>query len=215
MSPVHNIKRQIAVGEGSTLDFKQTISDAPKIAKTLVAFANNKGGTLLIGVRDNGSLVGIRSEDEKYMLELAGSSYCKPAIAVNFKEHEIEGKTIIEAKISEGFNKPYYAKDNDGKWWVYNRVSDKSLLASAVMFQVIKRKNPGAATLLKYSYLESRILNHLKLSPNASLNDLVHLLNVKRHRVIHSLAKLIYFDLIAVSFNQKQETYALSQGGYI
>ncbi len=210
MSPVHSIKRQIAVGEGSTLDFKQTISDAPKIAKTLVAFANHKGGTLLIGVRDNGSLAGIRSEDEKYMLELAGHAYCRPAIDVNFREYEIDGKTIIEAKVSEGSDKPYYAKDTDGKWWVYNRVSDKSLLASAVMFQVIKRKNQHSHTVLKYSYLESRILDQLRLTPNIGLVELVAILNVKKPRVIHSLAKLIYFDLIVVSYHQKNETYALS-----
>ncbi|MDI1234393.1 MAG: ATP-binding protein [bacterium] len=210
MAPLHSIKKLIATGEGSKLDFKQTISDAPKIAKTLVAFANNKGGTLLIGVRDNGSLAGIRSEDEKYMLELAGHLYCKPSIDVNFKEHEIEGKTIIEATIPEGFQKPYYAKDTEGKWWVYNRVSDKSLLASAVMFQVIKRKNGNANTVLKYSFLENQILSYLKLSPNATLHELVHALNVKKHRIVHSLGKLIYFELIAVGFMNKQETYSLS-----
>lgn len=210
MSPVHSIKRQIAVGEGSTLDFKQTISDASKIAKTLVAFANNKGGTLLIGVRDNGSLVGIESEDEKYMLELAATMYCKPAINVEMKEFEIEGKTIVEARVREGEEKPYYAKDADGKWWVYNRVSDKSVLASAVMFEVIRRKGHQARTLLKYSYLESQILKFLELSPNANLIELVSALKVKRQRVIHSLAKLIYFDLISVSSNNKQETYSLN-----
>ena len=57
---LHKITRLIAGGESETLDFKQTISDASKIAKTLVAFANNKGGTLLIGVRDNGSISGIQ-----------------------------------------------------------------------------------------------------------------------------------------------------------
>ncbi len=209
MSPVHSIKKLIVTGEGSTLDFKQTISDAPKIAKTLVAFANHKGGTLLIGVRDNGSLAGIRSEDEKYMLELAGSYYCKPAINVNFKEHEIEGKTIIEAKINEGFDKPYYAKDTEGKWWVYNRVRDRSLLASAVMFQVIKRKNQNTHTILKYSFLETQLLNLLKLKPAISLNELVFELKVKKHRVIHSLAKLIYFNLVDVNFDQKLESYSL------
>lgn len=213
MAPVHSIKKLIATGEGSTLDFKQTISDAPKIAKTLVAFANNKGGTLLVGVRDNGSLAGIKSEDEKYMLELAGHMYCRPAIDVNFREYEIDGKTIIEATIPEGFNKPYYARDTEGKWWVYNRVSDKSLLASAVMFQVIKRKNANATTVLKYSFLENQILNHLKSVPNSTLQELVHALNVKKHRIVHSLGKLIYFNLITVGFINKQETYALSPTG--
>ena len=211
MSPVHNIKKLIVTGEGSTLDFKQTISDAPKIAKTLVAFANHRGGTLLIGVRDNGSLSGIRSEDEKYMLELAGNLYCKPAINVNFIEHEIEGKTIIEAKIQEGKDKPYFAKDTEGRWLVYHRMKDKSLLASAVMFQVIKRKSHLSNTTLSYSYLETQILKHLAKTPDCTLNDLIQTLDIKRHRIVHSLAKLIYFKVINVHFLQKQETYYLPQ----
>ena len=75
-----NIKKYLIDGEGETLDYKQEISSAYKIAKTMVSFANHKGGVLLVGVRDNRTIAGIRSEDEKYMLDLAASFYCKPEI---------------------------------------------------------------------------------------------------------------------------------------
>ena len=57
----------IAEGEHQQQDFKFEISDARKIAKTLSAFANTEGGRLLIGVKDNGRIAGIRSEEEKYI----------------------------------------------------------------------------------------------------------------------------------------------------
>ncbi|MBU3926523.1 MAG: ATP-binding protein, partial [Bacteroidetes bacterium] len=56
---LHHIKRLINEGEHQHLDFKFEISDAAKIARSLVEFANTEGGTLLIGVNDNGSLIGI------------------------------------------------------------------------------------------------------------------------------------------------------------
>ena len=56
----------IAEGEHQQQDFKFEISDARKIAKTLSAFANTDGGRLLIGVKDNGKIEGVRSEEEKY-----------------------------------------------------------------------------------------------------------------------------------------------------
>ena len=59
----------IAEGEHQQQDFKFEISDARKIAKTLSAFANTDGGRLLIGVKDNGRIAGVRSEEEKYMIE--------------------------------------------------------------------------------------------------------------------------------------------------
>ena len=51
----------IAQGEGVRLEFKRSISAAHRIARTLVAFANTSGGTLLIGVADNGTIVGVSS----------------------------------------------------------------------------------------------------------------------------------------------------------
>ena len=209
MKMLHKITRLIANGESETLDFKQTISDASKIARTLVAFANHKGGTLLIGVRDNGSISGIRSEDEKYMLELAGTFYCNPKIQVTYTEHEIDHKTVIEARIEEGHEKPYYAKAEDGKWWVYHRVNDKSLQASPVMFQVLKKRNRSHPALSSYSFLESEILKTLRNKPRLTVNDLIDILKIKKNRIIYSLAKLIHFDLIEVDYKQKLEYYTL------
>ena len=67
-----NIRKLILEGEGTTLDFKNTITSCEKIAKTMVSYANNKGGKLLIGVADDGRIVGVKSEDEeKYMINKA------------------------------------------------------------------------------------------------------------------------------------------------
>jgi hypothetical protein len=66
----HYIKSKILEGEHQQLDFKFEISDSRKIARTLVAFSNTDGGTLLIGVKDNGKIAGVRSEEEFYMVQL-------------------------------------------------------------------------------------------------------------------------------------------------
>ena len=68
----------IAEGEHQQQDFKFEISDARKIAKTLSAFANTDGGKLLIGVKDNGKIAGVRSDEEQYMIEAAAGLYCSP-----------------------------------------------------------------------------------------------------------------------------------------
>ena len=81
-----HILKMLIRGEDETLDFKQTISSASKISKTMCAFANHKGGTLLVGIRDNKTVAGIESEDEKYMLDLAASFFCKPEIHIELTE---------------------------------------------------------------------------------------------------------------------------------
>ena len=75
MKKQHYIKELISQGEGVHLDFKFEISDAQKIARSLVAFANTSGGKLLIGVNDNGVIKGVLSEEEYYMIENASLNY--------------------------------------------------------------------------------------------------------------------------------------------
>ncbi len=76
----------IAMGENQQLDFKFEINDVRKIAKTLVAFSNTDGGKILIGVKDNGKIAGVRSEEEYYMIETAANIYCKPEINFQLKK---------------------------------------------------------------------------------------------------------------------------------
>ena len=86
----------IREGEHSEQDFKYRISDARKIARTLSAFANTTGGRLLVGVRDNGSIAGVKDEDDIYMLESASEVFLKPALKLEVWAHEIEGKNVWE-----------------------------------------------------------------------------------------------------------------------
>ena len=92
----------IREGEHGEQDFKYRISDARKIARTLSAFANTAGGRLLVGVRDNGSIAGVKDEDDIYMLESASEVFLKPALKLEVWAHEIDGKTVWEIEISEG-----------------------------------------------------------------------------------------------------------------
>ena len=91
----------IAEGEHQQQDFKFEISDARKIAKSLSAFANTDGGRLLIGVKDNGRIAGVRSEEEKYMIEAAAQLYCIPEVEYTLQTFIVEGKQVLVATIEE------------------------------------------------------------------------------------------------------------------
>lgn len=208
--PLHPILLLIAKGEGETLDFKKTISSAAKIAKTMAAFANHKGGTLLVGVNDNKTISGVKSEDEKYMLELAAAFYCKPEVKLELTEWELGNKTVIEAKISEGKVKPYYAKDEDGKWWVYVRVKDQSLLASKVVVDVLKRQSAKQNTLITYTKHEQSLLHYLDKNHKITLKQLCKLLNISRWRAQRMLINLVSAGVIRNHTTEKEEFFTLS-----
>ena len=87
MNSKNYIYQLIEAGEHQQQDFKFEISDARKIAKTLSAFSNTDGGRLLVGVKDNGKIAGIRSEEEIYMIEAAAKLYCHPQIDCQMNVH--------------------------------------------------------------------------------------------------------------------------------
>ena len=77
----NHIEELIEQGENQHLDFKFAVNDSRKIARSMVAFANSEGGTLLIGVKDNGSIAGVRTEEELHMVETAAALFTRPEVS--------------------------------------------------------------------------------------------------------------------------------------
>lgn len=208
MPPKH-IYQLIAAGENETLDFKKTITSVSKIAKTMVSFANHKGGKLLVGVNDNKTVSGVRSEEEKYMLDMAAGFYCKPPIEIDMEEVDYDGKTILEVNIPEGVSKPYYAKDEEGKWWAYIRVKDQSLLASKIVVDVMRRNSSQTPTLINYSSKEQGVLDYLNKNDRITLKEVCKLLNISRWRAQRMLVNLVSVGAVKVHTTEKTEFYTL------
>lgn len=207
--PVDRIKQLIFIGENEQLDFKQTIADAYKIAKTISAFANANGGRLLIGVKDNKSICGIKTDEEKYMIDMAATMYCKPAVAIEYIEHEIEKKTILECIVIESETKPVFALDIEKKWTIYCRENDKTHKAGLITFEILKQNNFLKAPASRYSNLESDIIKILNLKEKNSLKDLLELSNFKKRTLIKCLVNLVKLNLVKINHHNEIEYFSL------
>ncbi|WP_461790761.1 AlbA family DNA-binding domain-containing protein [Pedobacter sp.] len=209
-----NIKRLILEGENVSLDFKKTISKADKIAKTLVAFANNKGGKLLIGVADDGSIKGVKAEEEeKYMINKAAHQYCKPALEPRFEEYLVDDKLVLVAEIPKSDMKPHYALDENGKWWVYFRVQDKTVLASKILIEVLKRDSAAEGTLIQYSEQEKLLLNYLNSHGRITLKEFSKLTRSAYKKAQKIIVNLILSGIILPHITEKEEYYILANLG--
>lgn len=181
------ITKLIQQGEHQTQDFKYCISDSRKIARSLVAFANTDGGRLLIGVKDNGRIAGVRSEEEYYMVESAAKMYSNPPISFTTKQHHIEGKTVLEVIVEPSPEKPHFARDEDGKWWAYFRIDDENRLANKVMIEVWKRQKSTDGILINYSDDEKMLLDYLEKNEKISVSKysrIAHLTYKKAEEII-------------------------------
>jgi len=203
-----NLKKLIFEGEGVTLDFKKTITSCEKIARTMVSFANNKGGRLLIGVADDGTIKGVKSEDEeRYMITKAAHLYAKPALEPIFEEVYIDDKLVLVVDTPESLIKPHFALADDGKWWVYVRVKDKSVLASKIVVDVLKRSAENEGVLIEYSSKEKALLEYLDKTARITIKECCDLLKIGRRRAQRLLVDLILSGIIRINTTEKEEFY--------
>lgn len=201
----------IAEGEHQQQDFKFEISDACKIAKTLSAFANTEGGRLLIGVKDNGRIAGVRSEEEKYMIEAAAELYCSPTVNYSMQTHQVEGRTILIVQIEESDQKPIYAKDESGKHLAYLRIKDENILATPVHLRVWQQSGNPLGELIEYTEREHLLLNLLKENDQLSLNRYCRLAHISRRAAEHLLAKFIRYDIVEAVFEGHKFHFRLKE----
>lgn len=130
------ISSLLLMHEGERLDFKQSINNAEKIAKTLVAFANTSGGKLLVGISDQKKITGIDEHEEIYMIDKAAREFCHPPIQVDYtlylheefnqKDEEPLEKHILEATVHKS-DQRHFVKNKEGQPVYYIRVMDRSL----------------------------------------------------------------------------------------
>lgn len=205
------IKNLIAEGEGQRLDFKYHIASAAKIAKTLVAFANTDGGTLLIGVKDNGNIIGVESEEEIFMIEMAAEQYCKPKVNIEMSSWEVDGKIVLEVYVLPSAEKPHYAKDETGKWWVYVRRADENLLANKVWIEVYKRKKQKINTHIRYEKPEKFLLNYLSENEEITFNDFYRLAKIPPKIAETVLVNLVSVGLIKNNITSKKNFFSLKE----
>ncbi len=191
------LQELIAQGESNSLEFKSTIDSAVKIAKTLVAFANTSGGTLLIGVADDGKVCGIASEGEEMgKIEEASDVHCQPPLPVSYKVESLGSKKILRLLIAESDNKPHTVQEPDGKQTIYVRMADKSVPTG----KLTGKKLAQTATepdkkLLQSAHVKS-VLKYLKANDNITPKRFAKLLNISERRATKLLMDLVNGDVL-------------------
>ena len=191
----------IAQGEHQQQDFKYEISDARKIARTLSAFANTDGGRLLIGVKDNGKIAGVRSDEEIYMVEAAAAMHCVPPVECHMTIHRVEGHNVVIAEVEPSAERPVRARLDDDSLCAFMRIADENIVASPVQMALWREESRDGGELLSFTEREHALLQLLANAPEPlTLNRFSRLGRLPRHRAVKLLAQFIRFGLVEQQF---------------
>jgi ATP-dependent DNA helicase RecG len=118
--------------ESNTVELKREFPRNTQILKTVVAFCNTYGGKIIIGVADDGEVVGVSEIDlEESMSSLEQSIFdnCAPTIIPRIYVQRFESKALIVIEISEGMNKPYYLRSEGIERGTFIRLNKHTMQA--------------------------------------------------------------------------------------
>jgi predicted HTH transcriptional regulator len=211
----------IELGETDTVEFKRKFSGFEKIAKEMIALANTRGGYLLVGVDDDGTVVGVDSE--KSEIDLITSSaefYSDPPIETDIDIVDIDGYDVIAVRIPESRTKPHHLvpspSESNGQadardTRVYIRQGEKSVMASREVARVLAATQPEAPPLvLEIGNIERTLFEHLERHERITLKEFRNLVNISERRASRSLVRLVRAGLIRIFTGSGDDYYTLS-----
>ena len=207
----NHIHKLIEEGEHQMLDFKFEISDSKKIARTLVAFANTDGGRLLIGVKDNGAISGIRSEEEKHMIQTASEMYCIPNVNFQAKEWNINGKTVLEIIVPKSKYHKHKAPDHNNIYKVYIRVKDQNILADGILLKIWKYQNNKQEVRVTFTESEMFLLKYLNDNKRITLKEFMKAAKISKKEAEKTLVNFTLINMLKLEITEKVIFFSLSE----
>lgn len=215
-----DVLRLIEEGEGFEIEFKRKVSTPEKIAKTLVAFANTRGGHILFGVGDDGAIIGVESEkSEVELIDRAGTLYCDPPIHPQIEIVPFDGMDVIVVYVPESHHKPHLFTGNvngdapDSEMTrAYIRVNDKTVMASKEVVRILRSERPDSRPIkIEIGENEKRLFRFLEENERITVAEFARLVNISERRASRILVMLVRAGVVRIHTMEKRDFYTLAQ----
>lgn len=210
---LYQLESYVDQGEGLRLEFKVKLPEPEKLMREAVALANTKGGLLLIGVDDDGEILGVRDSHE---VEEAFHKWAMERVVPTL-EYTIEKvpltrkRSVIAIKIPKSKRKPHTVRnpDQDKKGIAYIRVDDKSMRASREMYFVMLR---GEDKDVKFEFgeKEHKLMKYLEIHPHITLKEFSKLTGLKPWQSSKTLVLLVRANVLRIQPHEVADRFLLA-----
>ena len=216
-----DVNRLIEEGEGPQIEFKRKVTSPEKVARAMIAFANTKGGHILFGVDDDGTVVGVESEkSEVEFIRQAGKEFCILEIEPAIDIVAFDGKDVIVAYVAESHDKPHYfagpgngngAIEQGDETKVFIRVNDKTIMASREVVKILRDERPDAPPMkIEFGENERRLFRFLDREEKITAKEFSRLVNISEQRASRILVSLVRAGVLWIHTMEKQDFFTLS-----
>jgi predicted HTH transcriptional regulator len=211
----YQLQQLVAQGEGLQLEFKRKANHPDKIVKEVVAFANTKGGKLLIGVDDDKSIVGLKyANEDEFVLKQAIDKHCKPAVQYTIERVLVApNRIVLVFDIQAHTQKPVFVIYNFERQTgvAYIRVADQSLQASREMRQILRGIAEERTIAFTYSAKEQVLLRYLAQHPQIDVQTYAQIAQLSMKEAAMVLVDLTIAKVLTVQPEEMKDWFMMNK----
>lgn len=205
-----DLKSLVRIGEGYHLEFKRRVSTPERIAREAIAFANTWGGTILIGVGDDGALLGVKDvEEELYDLERALTIFSKPAIAFTCRTITIgPRREVIVIEIPESSHKPHFLNVNGSMGpAAFIRIDDQTVAASDEVVALLACEGDPVGARFEFGDRELLLLRFLEEYHRITVAQFARLADIPISDASEIIVLLTRANILQVQPSEKEDVF--------
>ncbi len=198
----------VAGGEGQHLEFKRKAAFPDKVVRELIAFANSGGGTLLVGVDDNGKLAGLKYPEEEWLVIEKELKHCRPLLPIVHQIIRIDAKRfILQINVEASPQRPHYYVNGSTKV-SFVREGDQSLRASREMVEVIRRLKSSRGIRFPYGPAEQEAIRFLDTNPGITVAEFASRTGLNRFAASRKLIRLAVASVLRITPTEKGDIFS-------
>jgi len=210
-----DVKRLAAMGEGKYLEFKNRVPKAERIAREVIALANTDGGKVLVGVDDDGTVLGVKdAQEEFYALQTALDDRILPPVDLGFEPVRISRtREVLVVHVPASGDRPHVLRPDrrpDGslpKQRAFVRVDDQSVEASREAVALMKAERRGEAVTFTFGDAERKLLQYLERHERITVREYARMNRLPPWKASKALVTLARAGIVALHPREGGDDY--------
>ncbi|WP_412067310.1 helix-turn-helix domain-containing protein [Rubrivirga sp. IMCC43871] len=201
-----DLRRLAAMGEGRHLEFKNRVPRPERIAREVIALANTAGGKVLLGVDDDGTVIGVKdAQEEFFALQQALADRILPPVDLGFEPVRVSRtREALVVHVPASPDRPHVLKPDrrpDGtlpKQRAFVRVADQSVEASKEAVALMRAEARGDAVTFTFGEPERKLLAYLERHERITVREYATLNRMPPWRASKALVTLALAGIVTL-----------------
>ena len=197
----------LAEGEHQTQAFLIDLSESWNAAVLISSFANASGGSVWIGVKPTGKIVGVYVEGVQNELNALVEAFFPKPFILNTRIWKNKVHFVLEVKIEKSKDEPVYLINQKQQSVLFERHSNKTVQASKIVLKNQQFKSQDKVLPKELSKAETELLKLIKNHTALSLSQMYKLFDLDKAEIDLNVSQLVYRNLIEMDFSNDVTTY--------